>query len=60
MIILKKDSDTYIIWEGFSRSSIFIITFFAEKAYFASKLQNSEQKKKFTWAPSTAVNIGRT
>ena len=47
MIILKKICDTYIILQGFSRSSIFIITFFAEKAYFASKLQNSAREKNF-------------
>ena len=44
MIILKKICDTYIILQGFSRSSIFMITFFAEKAYFASKLQNSARE----------------
>jgi hypothetical protein len=47
MIILKKIRDTYIILQGFSRSLIFIMTFFAEKAYFASKLQNSARQKKF-------------
>jgi hypothetical protein len=42
--ILKKICGTYIILQEFSRSSIFIIIFFAEKAYFASKLQNSVQE----------------
>jgi len=61
MIVLKKICDTYIILQGFSRSSIFIITFFAEKAYFASKLQNSAPGKYFfIQASSSAVNIGRT
>ena len=46
MIVLKKIRDTYIILQGFSCSSIFIITFFSEKAYFESKLQNSAREKK--------------
>jgi hypothetical protein len=47
VIILKKICDTCIILQGFSYSSIFVITFSTEKAYFGSKLQNSAREKKF-------------
>jgi hypothetical protein len=45
MIILKKVRDTYIILQGISRSSIFIVILFCGKSYFASKLQNSAREK---------------
>jgi hypothetical protein len=46
--IKKKLCDTYIIFLGFFRSLIFIITFLAEKAYFANKLQNSARENFFS------------